>query len=963
MSRRLNLRRNERVRGRGRFQLAMRQASLTATIIFCMGTYTPNASAEVSFGKQIRPLLAEHCLNCHGPDEQRREAGLRLDQEASSKMSAIVAHKPDESELVKRITSTDPDLLMPPAEHGKSLTEAEIELLRKWIAEGANFEDHWAFEPIQKPSVPKTKSAASTDIDRFIVAQLEAQGLELSPRISREKLIRRATFDLIGLPPSWDEVKAFVEDSSPNALEKVIDRLLEAPQYGERWGRHWLDIARYADTHGGSAVGFTKFPFSYTYRDYVIKSMNADVPYNQFIVEQLAADQLGLPENDPSLAGLGFLTVGMQYRSVHDLIDDQIDVVSRGLLGLTVACARCHDHKFDSIPTTDYYAMYATLASSHSVDLLPLIGTPSPTEQYNAYERELAKRQVAYEDMARDQTEVMRSRVRMQVGLYLIELAKGTPEQDLSAAFLSYRTDDVRPPLLNRWRDYMAKMPADDPVFGPWVQLFNVDTAEFATRCGELIASMKAANSESKINEQSLGIQPPPWNPRVIDAIEKRQPQSLIELAEAYGKLFADLHQSWLKSQLETSLEAAVGGTILPDEDPGHSEINSVIARQLRRHLYQPDTPTAMPDDVAVKMLNRTVSDTLGGRRGAIHDLHLNSPGSPPRAMAIEESKSPPSFAVFLRGNPLSRGETVPARFLTALSGQDVTPFRDGERRLGLARAIVDPENPLTRRVVVNWIWQNHFNQGLVSTPDDFGTRGTPPTHPELLDYLASTFAEDGWSIKKLHKRIMLSDVYQQGAIENPDSRNKDPLNDLVWRMPRRRLEMEAMRDSMLAVSGELDLTQGGRPVELNEEPVSPRRSVYGFINRDIVSSLSSTFDGANPITCTAKRPDTNVPQQALYVLNSAFIQDRAVKLAERAQAAAIDADERIRWIYRSVLSRDPDAEELRVAGSFVESNQPAVNEPENIGAPEESRTVATVNPWSQLAHALLASNEFIFLD
>lgn len=972
MSQCLNLMQNERGQRRASCLVQTRRWGLTATVVFCMVTYGSYAAADVSFGKQIRPLLAEHCLNCHGPDEQRREAGLRLDQEASSKQSAIVANQPDQSELIKRITSTDPDLRMPPAEHGKSLTEPEIALLRKWIAEGARFEDHWAFEPIQKPPVPETRSSASTEIDRFIVAALEEQGLQLSPRISREQLIRRATFDLTGLPPTWDEVTAFVHDASPNAFEKVIDRLLDSPRYGERWGRHWLDIARYADTHGGSAIGYTKFPFSYTFRDYVINALNADVPYNRFIVEQLAADQIGLPENDPALAGLGFLTVGMQYRSVHDLIDDQIDVVSRGLLGLTVACARCHDHKFDAIPTTDYYALYATFASSHAVELPPMIGTPAATDQFKAYEKELAKRQVGYQEMARDQAEVMRTRIRMQVGLYLIELAKGTPEQDLSAAFLSYRTDDVRPLVLNRWRDYLAKMPADDPVFGLWVQLFKVEPGQFAARCNELVASMKAANGDPKqfANEQSLGLHAPAWNPRVIDAVEKKQPKTLIELAETYGQLFADVHRAWLKSLLETSLASAVGATILPDEDAGHAEINSPIARQLRRHLYSTDTPTAMSDEISVRLLNRTVSDTLAGRKGAIHDLQLNSPGSPPRAMTLEESKNPPSFHVFLRGNSLSRGEAVPARFLTALSHQNAPAFRDGERRLGLAEAIVAPDNPLTRRVVVNWVWQNHFNQGLVRTPDDFGTRGSPPTHPELLDYLATTFSDDGWSIKKLHKRIMLSDVYQQGAVENAESRNKDPLNELLWRMPRRRLEMEAMRDSMLAVSGELDLTPGGRPIDLSAEPVVPRRSIYGFINRDIVSSLSSTFDGANPITCTAKRPDTNVPQQALYALNSGFIQDRAVKLAGRAQAAATDPDERVRWIYHSLLSRDPDAEELRVARAFVDANLPAVSQAGNARSPggaaaavPPQETKNPVDPWSQLAHALLASNEFIFLD
>jgi hypothetical protein len=930
-------------------------------VIAILVTLTGNdcAAGDVSFRQQIRPILAEHCLHCHGPDEEKREGNLRLDIEASSKKTAIVAHQPDKSELINRITSTVADQKMPPPETGKSLTEAEIKLLRQWIAEGAKYEDHWAFEPIRKSPVPETKSSATTDVDHFIVAALEERGLKLSPRLTRSQLIRRATFDLTGLPPTWDEVTAFVRDASPDAFEKVLNLLLDSPRYGERWGRHWLDIARYADTFGGSAIGFTRFPFSYTYRDYVINALNADLPYDQFIIQQLAADQIGLPENDPARAGLGFLTVGMQFRSYHDLIDDQIDVVSRGLLGLTVACARCHDHKFDAIPTRDYYALYATLASSQPPELLPKIGIPTESEPYRVYEKDLSRRQVAYEDMARDQSEVMRSRCRMQIGLYLTELAKGTPEQDLSAAFLSYRTDDVRPLVLNRWRDYLKKMPTDDPVFGPWVNLFKTESSEFSTRCTELIASMKAANGDPKqfANQQSLGLNAPAWNPRVIEAIEKKQPNSLVELAEAYGTLFADVHQSWLKSLVETSLASAVGATILTDEDPAHAEINSAIARQLRRHLYTPETPTAMPDDLAVKMLNRTVSDSLSGRKGAIHDLHLNSPGSPPRAMSLEESKTPPPFPIFRRGNPLNRGELVEAHFLTALSDPKALPFRDGQRRLGLAQSIASPSNPLTRRVLVNWVWQNHFGQGLVRTNDDFGTRGTPPTHPQLLDYLASSFSEEGWSIKNLHRKIMLSDVYQQAAVENAESRNHDPLNELLWRMPRRRLDMEAMRDSMLAVSGELDTTLGGRPVELTAIPVIPRRSVYGFINRDIVSSLASTFDGANPNSCTARRPDTSVPQQTLYALNSEFIQDRAIKVAGCAKVAATEPKDRIRWLYQRLFAREPDAEELRVALKFLDVNGSSNPTPSAIPSSPSA------DPWNQLAHVLLASNEFVFVD
>ena len=952
--------------------------SLSATVILASvfaGSITIAASSatakdSVQFNLHIRPILAEHCLNCHGPDAEHRQGDLRLDIESAAKASAIRAGMPADSPLIERITSTDADVKMPPPDTGKSLTAQELKLLRQWISEGASYQGHWSFEPIQRPVVPDilsdpagiNVSDTSSDIDRFIVAELQTRQLSLSPKIDRRQLIRRASFDLTGLPPSWEDVEEFVSDTAPDAVENLIDRLLASPHYGERWGRHWLDLARYADTHGGAAIGFTKFPFSYTYRDYVINAFNEDVPYDRFVTEQLAADQLGLDDHDPALAGVGFLTIGMQFRNRHDVIDDQIDVVTRGLMGLTVACARCHDHKYDAIPTADYYSLYATFASSKSPDPLPLIGTQSDEPSVRDYMAELSRRQVIHEDMARDQSEVMRSRLRMQVGLYLRELARGTPEQDLSAAFLSYPTDDLRPLVLNRWRDYIATISQEDPVFGPWMKLRTLDASKFADNCDRLVRKWQEENGDPAkfANQQSLSVPAPKWNPRVLDAIARQKPVSLLDVADAYGSLFADVHQQWLKSLLDATLEAVSEDTIVPDEDARHAEINSAVNKQLRRHLYHPDTPTAMPDDVAITLLNRTVRDNLGGRKGAIHDLHLSSPGSPPRAMVLQENAQASEFHVFRRGNPIDRAEPVSARFLTALSSAEAQPFEPGRRRLGLALAVVSPENPLTRRVIVNWIWQHHFGQGLVRTPDDFGTRGRTPTHPALLDYLASSFLEDGWSIKQMHKRIMLTDVYQQAAAENSFAREVDPDNELLWRMPRRRLDLEAMRDAMLAVSGELNEAMGGKPFDLLSMPTIPRRSVYAFINRDIVNSLASTFDVANPNSCTAKRPETTVPQQSLFALNSEFIQDRGAALAALSAIAAANNDEdRICWLYQRVFSRIPKPDELQAALDFLNST----SQPTEIILPASDTVPQSAGSWQQLAHVLLAANEFVFVD
>jgi Protein of unknown function (DUF1553)/Protein of unknown function (DUF1549)/Planctomycete cytochrome C len=905
---------------------------------------------DVRFNEHIRPILTEHCFPCHGPDEANREAELRLDEEAAAKLNAIVPNDPDRSELFRRMTSSEPDERMPPPDSGKSLTNGQIELMRQWILQGADYEGHWAFEPVGQPDPPQIGDAATTTIDRFVLAALNDRGLTLSPPVNRLQLIRRATFDLIGLPPTWEEVTSFVSDTSPRAFDRVVDRLLESPRYGERWGRHWLDIARYADTHGGSAIGYKRFPFSYTYRDYVIRAFNDDVPYDRFVTEQLAADQMGLPADDPALAGMGFLTVGMQFRNLHDRIDDQVDVISRGLLGLTVACARCHDHKFDPVPTADYYSLYAILASSRTPELLPLIGEPDDTKPYRDYQQELSRRQAQHQDMAREQNVIMRGRLRMQVGIYLRALAEGTPEQDLSTTFLSYRTDDLRPLVLNRWRDYLAGMSADDPVFGPWVRLRLLKPDDFQTQCAAVVDSLTEENGDpTKLPAMhKLNAAAPRWNPVVLESLTNRKSESLLDVADAYGEMFANVHRRWLQAQIEASLEAIADANILPDEDPGHLNVNSAVSRQLRRHLYREDTPTAMTDEIAATLLNRTVRDNLNGRKDTIHKLQLTSPGSPPRAMTVREDEQPGEFHIFRRGNPIDRGDVVEARFLSALSTKDEEPFPTGKRRLSLAQAIVDTANPLTRRVIVNWVWQHHFGRGLVRTPDDFGTHGDPPTHPMLLDYLAAVLPEHHWSIKTLHRQIMLTAVYQQGAIENAESRALDADNKLLWRMPRRRLEMEAMRDAMLAVSGELQTKMGGRPFELLSDPVVPRRSVYAFVNRDIVSSMASTFDVASPATCTAKRPDTTVPQQTLFALNSAFIQDRAVALASLSQmtSAKNDAD-RIQLLYQRTFSRSAEPDEIEIAQRFV-------------GAQDgESDTDA----WQRLAHVLLAANEFVFVD
>ncbi|MEJ7593394.1 MAG: PSD1 and planctomycete cytochrome C domain-containing protein [Planctomycetaceae bacterium] len=926
-----------------------------------------SANAQVDFNRQVRPILAEHCFQCHGPDAEKRSADLRLDVEAEAKKSAIVAGMAAESELMHRIQSTDPESVMPPAATGKVLTDAQKEVLRQWIQEGAKYSGHWAFQPIaaSEPllnSLPASEAGA-LPVDRFLLNKLQQAGLSYSKPVNRAQFIRRASFDLTGLPPTWAEVEAFENDTAEGSEERLIDRLLASPRYGERWGRHWLDIARYADTHGGAAIGFTTFPFSYTYRDYVINAFNRDLPVDRFLQEQIAADQLGLSDDDPSLAALGFLTVGMQFRNSNDTIDDQIDVITRGLMGLTVTCARCHDHKFDPIPTADYYALYASIAPSNSPSQLPAIGAVSDEQARQQYERELSDLKSKYQQFVREQNEVLRNRLRMQVGLYLTELAKGIGEQDLSTQFLSYRTDDIRPLVFNRWQTWLTGLNKEDPVFGPWLEMQSwgaIPEAEFQKRRDEYLCRLSAeldATGRTPDKLHALRGEPPKWNPFVVDALVEQKPSSLSDAAVVYGKVFAEEQRLWLQSVLESSSEAAPGGTVLPDDQPQHQIINSPSHRQIRHHLYAAGSPFDLSDEDAVRLTNRTIADLASGKKGAIHQLNLSSPGSPPRAMVVQEDPNPKATNIFVRGNPLARGDVVQARFLSVLPGDHAQVYVDGKRRLGLARSLIADNNPLTARVLVNWAWQNHFGAGLVRTPDDFGTRGQAPTHPKLLDYLADQLRKNGWSTKWLHREIMLSQAYRQAALESEHSRQVDPENQLLWRMPRRRLDFESMRDSMLSACDELDVTMGGRPVDLSASPTVPRRSVYGFVNRDIIANLMSTFDTANPNACTAKRPETTVPQQTLFALNSDFIQDRAVRMASLTKQMNLSTDDhRIVAMVRRTLCRNPTESEVAQAKKFLQDASATTTTADGVAAdPDRS--------WILLAHALMASNEFTFLD
>jgi hypothetical protein len=734
----------------------------------------PSPQAVEFFEKNIRPVLIDNCLKCHGP--KRQEGNLRLDTRAAMLKGTdkigpvIVPGEPGKSRLIKAVEYNG-DVTMPPA---AKLNPETIEALTAWVKMGAPWPDgdlvpkpltvaevrakHWSFQPVKWPDIPTVKNAAwvQTPVDSFVLANLEKQNGTPAPPADKRTLIRRAYFDLIGLPPSPEEVDAFVQDESPNAWATVIDKLLASPRYGERWGRHWLDVARYADTRGYVFTEERRFPYSYTYRDYVIKSFNEDLPYDQFILQQLAADQLPLGDDKRPLAALGFLTLGRRFlNNPHDIIDDRIDVTMRGLQAMTVGCARCHDHKFDPIPAKDYYSLYGVFASCVEPKELPSLGDPEKTPEYVAFAAELQKRQ---------------------------------------------------------------------------------------------------------------------------DAVAK----------------FKEEHK----------------------------------------------------DELAAK--NRKFRDQLTALEKKVEEWKVTGTGSPPRAMVLVDAATPINPVVFKRGNPNNRGESVPRQYLEVLAGEQRKPFTQGSGRLELAQAIASKENPLTARVLANRVWGWHFGAGLVRTPSDFGLRGEPPTHRELLDWLAATLMNNRWSIKKLHRVILLSNTYRQSSDVDQKRMNADPENRLFARMNRQRLDFEALRDSLLVTANRLDDKMGGPPVEITKAPFANRRTVYGFIDRQNLPGLFRTFDFASPDTTVPQRHATTVPQQALFLMNSPFVIEQAKAFANRADVAKLTKlEERVGRMYRLAYGRAPDADEVAAAKKF-------------LSAPPSGGTLTT---WEEYAQVLLLANEFAFVD
>jgi Protein of unknown function (DUF1549)/Protein of unknown function (DUF1553)/Planctomycete cytochrome C len=953
-----------------RFEFRLPSASLwPGLLLLC--SLSASAAEFDWFENKIRPVLVERCYKCHSSQSDKLKGGLLLDSRAGmlkggeSGQPAIVPGDAERSRLIEAIRYKNEDLQMPPPKQGK-LSEEQIAHFVAWVNMGAPDprtnqtsnpapplianantrsiiqKRHWAFQLPREPALPnvKLKSWPKTPLDYFILARLEEKGLKPSPPADKRTLIRRATSDLTGLPPTAGETDAFLQDPSPKAYEKVVDRLLASPRYGERWGRYWLDVARYSDTKGYVYDREEKrFVHSHVYRDWVIRAFNQDLPYDQFLIQQIAADQLPsrldpqLSEMKPQLAAMGFLTVGRRFLGVvHDIIDDRIDVLARGTMGLTLGCARCHDHKFDPIPTKDYYSLYGVFYNS-TEQTVSLVDQPERTKEYEEYEKELRTRQAKLNKTFEAKRNELTDRLRARVADYLLavlEVAK-LPSEEFYAIMAP---DDLNPVIARRWEAYLFKTRAGfHPIFAPWHAYAALAGKDFPAKAPEVyqrFASVQDAGQRV--------------NPLVLQAFSGTPPASMREVAQRYGKLLSEVDKAWREAlKIAATNQTAPPATLDPNQEP------------IRQVLYAPDSPASVPRGAMVDnewFFDENTRVELSKLHAQIDKWIIEAPGAPPHALILADRETPRNARVFIRGNPANKGDEVPRQFLEVLSGPNRRPFQLGSGRLELARAIASRDNPLTARVMVNRVWLHHFGSGLVRTPSDFGTRCEPPSHPELLDWLATRFGDGGWSIKSVHRLIMLSSVYQQRsdfepaaepnlrpAGSHPASASKlapsppvretlsalkaDPNNRLLWRMNRQRLDFESMRDSLLAVSGELDLRVGGKPVDLFARPVPTRRTVYGFIDRQFLPGAFRIFDFANPDLHSPQRSDTTVPQQALFFMNSPFLVERSRALASRPEVrAAKQPEERIQQLYRIVFQRPATARQVEAALGFLKAAQ-----------------------------------------
>ncbi|MCB0667420.1 MAG: PSD1 domain-containing protein [Saprospiraceae bacterium] len=960
----------------------MRLLFIVISVFTCIGCQSDDYKADlpevVDFNQHIRPILSNNCYVCHGPDVSSRKADLRLDTEEYAKSRGksgsipIKAGSTRKSEVYRRITEEDPEMIMPPPKTNRTLTEYEVALIGRWIEQGAHWKKHWA---LIAPEDGRLANSNDHLIDSWTAQYLVKAGLQHNTQASAPALVRRLSYLITGLPPRLKDLEIAVNDSS--AYETYVDSLLASPHYGERWARHWMDLVRYAEGRGHEfdypVIG------AWQYRDYLIRAFNADLPYDDFIREQLAGDLLESPrinaetKLNESTIGTLFLNLGEGKHSPVDTkdeekirIDNMIDVTTKTFLAQTVACARCHDHKFDDIPTTDYYALYGIFESTRA-HLYPA----EATVDYPAHVDSIVK-------------------LKEELKRYLTEITG--PVHSPAATFISNSTVDSTSVDFKFIGDFRGEdfgnWTSDGYCFGEGTTLGEVVTKSPLNQAK--IAASGVASSQKFTRGLSGALRSPTF---IIDKDyllfrAAGQHSSIRIIMDNLQLVQAPIHGDFTRILDDGAMRdylSYVGqwkgnkayieifpGTYYSKKGKGHHykldpeawiELAYVMAMDSLVDFASDNLLTDSNDYAPWQVIPNSIftdyTNRLNQYSSKLQDTLFYA------GMTEGDNIESP---VFIRGDHRNLSEEkVPHRFLSALPIQNIAFPDTGSGRLALAEAIASPDNPLTARVIVNRIWHHLFGRGLVSTVDNFGLQGSLPSHPELLDHLALWFTQNNWSVKKLIKYIVTSETFKQSTDHQPAAFEIDPENKLLHGYPLRRLEAEAIRDGILACSGRLDLTmygrsvpmylteflQGrGRPAESGPLDGKGRRSIYQAIWRNFLPPFMTTFDMPIPFSTFGDRSETNVPAQSLTLLNDPFVKEQAQVWAKALVDERGSPEKKIRKVYLQAFSRQPTEAEIKEALDFLKDQEIKYSAEQNI----------ELLIWSDYCHSIFNMKEFIYL-
>ena len=916
----------------------------------------PNAWAAGEFDffeKEIRPLLYKHCYKCHSAEAEKLKGGLLLDSRqgwatGGDTGPAIVPGDVEGSLLLRAVSYEDGDLKMPPK---YKLADHERAALAAWVEAGAaDPRDHqaqgkakgidldkgrefWSFRPVVNHAVPKMNPAPGQGknlgaIDRFILSRLAKEDIELVDLARPEALLRRLYFDLIGLPPTPEQIDDFLTDPSPEAYARLVDRLLGSPQFGETWGRHWLDVARFAESSGGGRS--LMFKDAWRFRDYVINAFNDDKPFDQFIREQIAGDLMPpgtRKQQNERFVATGFLALGPHNYELQDkellrmeVVDEQIETVGRAFLGMTLGCARCHDHKFDPVPTNDYYALAGIFRSTQSL-------IPGNVSGWVA--RELEPEPALRKAIEQHAEETKQANVALKAAKK--ELRKVEEATGKAGVYI----DDLEAEIIGEWmkstsnKTYFGDNYIHDKGEGKGQKkvIFTAElkeAGEYEVRFGYTAGTNRAQKAPVTIEHAN--------GPTTI-RVNQREKPPINDNFKIIGRFQFNAGKAVVSVSNENTSDVVIADAVV-----------FVPVAELKKD--------SVPDLRLAKL--RGEVDRLVKRADA---LKKTKSTDLPKAMSVQDEKETGDWHVHIRGEIRNKGAVVPRGFLQVASKRKTvaqpTIAAGKSGRLELAEWVASSDNPLTSRVMVNRIWHHLIGKGLVRTTDNFGMMGEKPSHAALLDWLAHQFVVDQWSVKKMIRRIVMSRTYRLSSTGETTGWASDPENRLIWRANRKRLTAEAIRDSILSVSGQLSMQQGGPTIrkfsqyDWGYEFNTIRRSVYVPLFRNTLLEVMEAFDVANPNVVSGRRSETTLPTQALYLMNSPFVNAEAERAGERIIRSGVSDAERVRLVYRLALGREPSAVEADVVMKFI----------------EESKTGQKSRAWSALVHSLFGSVDFRHLD